>query len=286
MVGMIDHVDSLALSESIHTYHYNNQLITLHIAYKNFYLIASNKNNTYDYTGVRIWPGAELLCEWLITQPSLQYTSIIELGSGVGLCGLLCSKLSHSSITLTDCNTQSIELLQHNIKLNNCQHNTNVIDLLWSTNNTVNALYSAPAYDLIIASDVIYPDTTNETMCELFDTIDVILRQQDDTSNQYNQCAIMSYYTRSHITTQLLFDTAAQYHYQCTILHSDTTSGDYGCVLQFSKQSSDTVQDWHTSTPFMEMCNNSQQLELQDELYGNDSLSHILTSQYQFDWID
>lgn len=277
---MNDHVDSLATSTADYTYTHGNVLVQLTVAYKPFYLISTDKQNQYDYTGVRVWPGAELLCQWLIQQ-DLHSTSVIELGSGVGLCGLLCSKLSGKQVTLSDCNDASIHLLKHNIAINNCSNNTDVIKLLWSKSDALSAL-NTRQYDLVIASDIVYPDTSEFTICDLFDTVDIILSCQPvHASDQFNQCFILSYFVRSHVTTQLLFDTAARHEYSCDILVTKQ-SADIGYVLRFNKQPS-VVQTWHKCSPFIDICCSAAQVQQQDELYADLSDAEMLKTQFQFD---
>ncbi len=94
--------------------------LSLRLCYKDFYIIRSGANAT-DYTGVKLWPGAHLMARWLAalwfrqrlllsaasdstaqlsaaaatTTTCLQDVRLwrqlraLELGSGVGLCGLL-----------------------------------------------------------------------------------------------------------------------------------------------------------------------------------------------------
>jgi hypothetical protein len=58
----------------------------------------------FDLTGQLIWPGAELLNNYLVQNfHILQGLSVIELGSGVGLTGLLCAHYCHH-VVMTDHN--------------------------------------------------------------------------------------------------------------------------------------------------------------------------------------
>lgn len=45
----------------------------------------SYTRSEYDYTGLTIWPGAKVLCSYLMNNlDSFQSTSILELGCGTG----------------------------------------------------------------------------------------------------------------------------------------------------------------------------------------------------------
>ncbi|KAK8952942.1 hypothetical protein KSP40_PGU003913 [Platanthera guangdongensis] len=64
----------------------------------------------YDLTGQIVWPGAVLLNNYLSGNPKmLQGLSVIELGSGVGITGILCSKFC-SQVLLTDHNDEVLEI--------------------------------------------------------------------------------------------------------------------------------------------------------------------------------
>ncbi|KAE8711352.1 protein N-lysine methyltransferase METTL21A-like isoform X2 [Hibiscus syriacus] len=69
----------------------------------------------FDLTGQLVWPGAMLLNDFLSKNDELlQGCSMIELGSGVGITGMLCSRFCRQ-ILLTDHND---EILRRNIQLN------------------------------------------------------------------------------------------------------------------------------------------------------------------------
>ena len=60
-----------------------------------------------------------MICSWLTKHPEvLQNRSVLELGSGLGLCGLVATKLSPISVYLTDFNDKVLENLQYNASLN------------------------------------------------------------------------------------------------------------------------------------------------------------------------
>jgi len=69
----------------------------------------------FDLTGQLIWPGAELLNNYLVQNfHILQGLSVIELGSGVGLTGLLCAHYCHH-VVMTDHNATVLKVMQRNV---------------------------------------------------------------------------------------------------------------------------------------------------------------------------
>ncbi|KAK3408437.1 hypothetical protein EUGRSUZ_J00675 [Eucalyptus grandis] len=71
----------------------------------------------FDLTGQLVWPGAMLLNEYLSKNVDLlRGCSVIELGSGVGITGILCSRFCRE-VVLTDHNDEVLKILQKNIDL-------------------------------------------------------------------------------------------------------------------------------------------------------------------------
>lgn len=67
-------------------------------------------------TGTFVWPAAAVMCKYLekTSGSMIKGKRVIELGSGTGICGLLCSLLSASEVCLTD-QGQILHLLQENV---------------------------------------------------------------------------------------------------------------------------------------------------------------------------
>ncbi|KAL3530031.1 hypothetical protein ACH5RR_009353 [Cinchona calisaya] len=71
----------------------------------------------FDLTGQLVWPGAVLLNDYLSKNADmLQGCSVIELGSGVGITGILCSRFCRE-VVLTDHNEEVLKILKKNIEL-------------------------------------------------------------------------------------------------------------------------------------------------------------------------
>ena len=92
----------------------------------------------------QLWPAAKFLCDYFETNPQLiinerqPITHIIELGAGIGLCGIFLSKLfpQLNKIIITDLNI-AIPFLEENILINSCQ-NVEAKILSWGNINEFN----------------------------------------------------------------------------------------------------------------------------------------------------
>uniref|UniRef100_A0A7N0TID5 Uncharacterized protein n=1 Tax=Kalanchoe fedtschenkoi TaxID=63787 RepID=A0A7N0TID5_KALFE len=116
----------------------------------------------FDLTGQIVWPGAMLMNNFISNNPHiLKGSSIIELGSGVGITGLLCSRFC-SEILLTDHNEEVLKILKKNI-----QHHTSSWDnngcavlaaekLEWGESYDINQIMQKhpKGFDLVLGADI------------------------------------------------------------------------------------------------------------------------------------
>jgi predicted nicotinamide N-methyase len=79
----------------------------------------------------QLWPAATHLSKYLETNldtllpsNSVECINVLELGAGIGLCGLVCSKLNFKKVIVTDLPV-AIDILNSNIALNNTVTSTN-----------------------------------------------------------------------------------------------------------------------------------------------------------------
>ncbi|RHY28097.1 hypothetical protein DYB32_006260 [Aphanomyces invadans] len=103
--------------------------------------------------GGEVWPGAHVLCAHLESNAealNIQQASILELGAGCGLCGLVAVALGARHVVLTD---EFPDLLQVNIDLNkDClERPVDVRELEWGQRDHV-----APdmTFDIILGSEI------------------------------------------------------------------------------------------------------------------------------------
>ena len=77
-------------------------------------------SESFDDTGTVLWPAAPLLCYFLLSDAGrrlVQGMSVLELGAGVGIPGLIAGRVC-KSLVLTDHNDQVVERLGKNVRLN------------------------------------------------------------------------------------------------------------------------------------------------------------------------
>ncbi|GMI12467.1 hypothetical protein TrVE_jg10388 [Triparma verrucosa] len=127
---------------------------------------------TLSSTGLTLWRSraAEYMNEYLLKRPwpstSSSYNAL-ELGSGIGLNGLLLSFLNvNGSTTLTDGDTETLKNLEENVQRN--KGGCEVRQLRWGVDEV------KKEWDLIIASDVIY---VPNVVPLLFDVVTTGLRE-------------------------------------------------------------------------------------------------------------
>jgi predicted nicotinamide N-methyase len=133
-------------------------------------------------TGTKLWPAATVLSTFLANRlPTLHQPTLLELGAGLGLCGLLAGAFC-SKVVLTDKDEQVLRLLQLNISTNypeakhiECAHLTWGVDLPAFTKK-----FPQP-FDIIIASDVLYYYSAVEAVWK---TVDHLLSR---TKNVYGE---------------------------------------------------------------------------------------------------
>lgn len=108
-----------------------------------------------------MWPSAVALSRWLISNPHvIKNRSVLELGAGCGLSGLVASSLEPSSMVLTDFNPKVLKNLEFNIALNDANARAVGLDFYQQSGKSCNGWmdtngeYNA-AVDVIVAADVI-----------------------------------------------------------------------------------------------------------------------------------
>lgn len=215
---------------------------TLELDFQDAYLVPTARRD--DLTGVRIWPGAELFCEYLVNKP-LRESRVIEVGAGLGLCSILLSKVCSScSIVVTDGSREAVRLVERNIALNDssCQ----VAVYRWgSTSDRRRIIASYGVFDLIFACDIVYPDQTNASFDSLFEDAQVLLEPTGRL--------LISYVHRSYATCKRFFASAYRVGLTCSIVHQEASSAIFSFafdshVIDWRKQAE--MKQWYTEGSF------------------------------------
>ena len=121
-------------------------------------------------TGSRLWPAARLAV-WASESRwaglDVRGRNCLELGCGTAAVGLSLAALGAADVWITDWDVSALELAQHNAELNGLDHVRAFMRNMSDPMGAYSPLPSAaaaqlpplPAFDLVVASDVIYDQT-------------------------------------------------------------------------------------------------------------------------------
>uniref|UniRef100_A0A1D1XUW6 Methyltransferase-like protein 21A n=1 Tax=Anthurium amnicola TaxID=1678845 RepID=A0A1D1XUW6_9ARAE len=191
--------DSVCLDESFFV-NRNYELTTFTFGPHVLQLLCLQSASTdYDLTGQLVWPGSVLLNNYLCkNMDMLDGRSVIELGSGVGITGILCSRFC-PKVVLTDHNDEVLEILKKNIEL---QASSVPFDtaaekleltaekLEWGNAEQISRILQKhpSGFDIILGADICFQQSS---IPPLFSTVEKLLRIHD------GQCRfILSYVSR------------------------------------------------------------------------------------------
>mmetsp|Transcript_12849 Transcript_12849/g.16837 ORF Transcript_12849/g.16837 Transcript_12849/m.16837 type:complete len:277 (-) Transcript_12849:257-1087(-) len=169
-------------------------------------------------TGMTLWKGSKMLCDYLIKQESATSVccdkTVIELGAGLGLCGIVAYQYCQASqVIMTDGDTDTLSNLRKNVNLNiqSPPDSTRSIlckQLLWGKTN-VQAFcdkYAAATnvgFDVVMGGDVAY---AQESLEILFETALQLL------STKVGSLFILSFAFRGGVTIQDVLDCAKRHN--------------------------------------------------------------------------
>ncbi|KAL3787369.1 hypothetical protein ACHAWO_000579 [Cyclotella atomus] len=161
----------------------------------------SDSEQTWNSTGLTLWKSSHYLCQYLVDHckefmlPASEsgiecvddrQMKVLEVGSGLGRCGMLAHLLSKASgndtkTVLTDGDTDTLKQLRHNVQNNiDNQDNFECKQLLWGKDNALQFLQKqseeTSKFDLILGSDLLY---VTSVIQPLFKTIHELLKPND-----------------------------------------------------------------------------------------------------------
>ncbi|KAL7524245.1 hypothetical protein ACHAXR_001439 [Thalassiosira sp. AJA248-18] len=130
-------------------------------------------------TGVTLWQAAPRLANYLQEHPTMcRGKSVLELGAGLGLCGITANYLGAKSVMMTDGDTHALQKLRENVR-QNCGDDAMTTDnaiycrqLLWGSPHMEKFLEQQQLFNTILGADVIY---TESSIQPLFDTVAYLL---------------------------------------------------------------------------------------------------------------
>lgn len=113
--------------------------------------------------GLMLWESAPVLARHLASCPDLvQAKRVLELGAGVGLCGLVARHLGAALVRQTDHSAEATALCHTNAKLNGIE-GIDVAQADWTD------WQDGAVYDVVIGSDVLYDRDAHETLLRVLD---------------------------------------------------------------------------------------------------------------------
>ena len=157
----------------------------------------SDSEQTWNSTGLTLWRSSYYLCQYLVDnyrdlmQPEDDVSGtdcqdslrILEVGSGLGRCGMLAHLLSkangnYTQTTLTDGDTDTLKLLRQNARNNIKDDNIECKQLLWGESHALKLMQQQREqgngkFDLIIGSDLLY---VTSVIQPLFETVFEVLK--------------------------------------------------------------------------------------------------------------
>lgn len=203
-----------------------------------------------DSTGLTLWRAAPLLCDFLVENAAdiVVGKTVLELGAGLGLCGILAGALGAKRVVITDGDSESLEGMRVNVDKNKGILLPGVVDckqLRWGMalsafsrhcqktavntddgNVTPLAGSSQYRFDTIIGSDIIY---TEGILDPLFTTVNALLALRGGK--------FVLAYARRNVKIDLVFETATRHGFEWTSI--DTSEG---CFV-FTRLTNDTVSE-------------------------------------------
>jgi tRNA1(Val) A37 N6-methylase TrmN6 len=111
----------------------------------------------------KVWPSSMVLADFMASQPADSEKQILEIGSGIGIVGIVASAFGHN-MTITEYNADAMEFAVANSFINGCS-GTPIISMNW------NEPQITCQYDQIIGSEVIFREQDFNPIQKLFQSI-------------------------------------------------------------------------------------------------------------------
>ncbi|KAL7560438.1 hypothetical protein ACA910_016184 [Epithemia clementina (nom. ined.)] len=142
---------------------------------------------TLNSTGLTLWRASNILCDFMVKHKEVirSANKVLELGAGLGLCGIVASKLGASlPFYSSGDDNEDDDVLR-------------CYQLIWGENLYLFSEMHG-SFDLILGSDIIYVE---EILEPLWNTIDLLLSSRDKNANAEFWLA----YARRNVSIDLVF---------------------------------------------------------------------------------
>jgi len=182
--------------------------------------IKAENGQLLNSTGLTLWKASSLLCDFLCANPLLvRGRRVVELGAGLGLCGILAHRLGAVGTVMTDGDTDALENMRKNVDFNLRQVGVvadgaaSSADLLpcaqlrwgrhveafkkrWTEDTADGGDEGCDGFDVIMGSDIIYAEDILEP---LFDTVMELLSSSPKS-------IFLLAYARRNVKIDLVFE--------------------------------------------------------------------------------
>jgi predicted nicotinamide N-methyase len=187
---------------------------------------------TLNSTGLTLWRAAPILCQFMVDNADayIRGKHVLELGGGLGLCGILAGMLDAKSVYITDGDSESLAGMRVNVESNAVGSAVRCRQLRWGMQLPEFARHVSPdvrtdgRFDVLIGSDIIYVESILDP---LFLTVDLLLTE-DSTGT------FILAYARRNVKIDLVFSTAEKFNFEWTL-----PDGEEGCFVFRRKQMKD-----------------------------------------------
>ncbi|XP_058196366.1 uncharacterized protein LOC131312537 isoform X3 [Rhododendron vialii] len=178
-------------------------------------LCLQSASTDFDLTGQLVWPGAMLLNNYLSANPELlRGRSVIELGSGVGITGILSRRFCNEAV-LTDHNEEVLKILRKNIELHSSSENSNgsagliAEKLEWGNSDHLNQILESHSkgFDLVLGADIYI---LISSIPLLFDTVQQLLRIREGGHCKF----LLAYVSRAKVMDTMVVSEAIRHGLQ------------------------------------------------------------------------
>ncbi|KAG7448922.1 S-adenosyl-L-methionine-dependent methyltransferase [Guyanagaster necrorhizus] len=122
-----------------------------------------------------VWPAGQILSNYLVRtlRSFLQGKTVLELGSGTGLVGIVAAKLG-AKVYVTD-QAPLLDIMRRNVLRNNLASSCTVSELNWGEPTPADI----PAPDVVLAADCVYFEPAFpllvQTLCDIYENKPEIL---------------------------------------------------------------------------------------------------------------
>ncbi|EGZ24076.1 hypothetical protein PHYSODRAFT_296275 [Phytophthora sojae] len=165
---------------------------------------------TLQSTGLTLWRAGDFLSDFMYqNRGRFAGKSVIELGSGLGLIGILASYLTDEQVLITDGDDDTIELLVANCKLNEVEDRVQCQKLLWG----VDLDKIQDKFDIILGADIIYEQ---EHVVSLFETAKYLLKPGRRSGEDGGKAAseFLLAYTKRNVSIDYVLNTAKSFGFE------------------------------------------------------------------------